>query len=518
MDKSTSGTQMKRRLSLISTAAQCWHNITGKEIDTPPMPKLGNSSSPRSSMCVSPADSADNVKEKQAPCSISQLDASLFEPIALVTPPKKRCMSETTFPTNSLISGNPSSFDFRPTDLQRMSSLQYANSGSMYNHLGQYSAGASHSSTEFMSHYAMATMPQHGFSLGTTTNVATTSSNKNSFEPISLRPPSAPAMPPVASRRRASLTNSHILDEFEPFLFGDNLLAQSRSSTNFSDDNSDSSRCPDLCASSSSLGTSTSSLLDDGNIIISTSDSFQENNYAKAEVEVMSASSKFKLKSLGTRMNKKRKHSNKIVTPSKSKVRAASSAASSSSSSPSEKDAQTRFKPFHEEKWNFHYCELLNFKKEHGHCLVPHTFPSKPHLARWVKRQRRQYKLRLEGNQNSTMTEERIKILNDVGFVWDSHEVIWNERFNQLVAYKEKVGHCRVPSYCKECPQLASWVKCQRRQYKLYFEDGKGSSMNEDRIRLLDSIGFIWEVHPGRKKKEENGAHYQHIASILMED
>jgi hypothetical protein len=66
---------------------------------------------------------------------------------------------------------------------------------------------------------------------------------------------------------------------------------------------------------------------------------------------------------------------------------------------------EKRFKAFHEEKWNEHLQQMCEFKSEHGHCLVPHTFPENQHLARWVKRQRRQYKLMLEGSKTSTMTQ-----------------------------------------------------------------------------------------------------------------
>jgi Helicase associated domain len=54
---------------------------------------------------------------------------------------------------------------------------------------------------------------------------------------------------------------------------------------------------------------------------------------------------------------------------------------------------QNRFKPFHEEKWSLRYKELLAFHKKHGHAAVPHTYPANPQLARWVKRQRRQFKV-----------------------------------------------------------------------------------------------------------------------------
>mmetsp|Transcript_691 Transcript_691/g.1061 ORF Transcript_691/g.1061 Transcript_691/m.1061 type:complete len:268 (-) Transcript_691:298-1101(-) len=161
-----------------------------------------------------------------------------------------------------------------------------------------------------------------------------------------------------------------------------------------------------------------------------------------------------------------------------------------------------RFKPVHEKKWNIYLEQLRDFKKTHGHCLVPHTFPENQHLARWVKRQRRQYKLMLKGQTSSNMTEERVDILNKEGFIWDSHDIIWRERFKQLFEYKNLYGHTRVPSSCcKGHPGLANWVKCQRRQHKLFLE-GKRSSISAERTQLLNDVGFIWEVNNKRSSED----------------
>jgi len=152
---------------------------------------------------------------------------------------------------------------------------------------------------------------------------------------------------------------------------------------------------------------------------------------------------------------------------------------------------QHRFKPFHEEKWSLRYKELLEFHKENGHAAVPHTYPANPQLARWVKRQRRQFKLRRD-NRQSTMTTERLDLLNSVGFIWDSHDVNWREKLDGLSQFRREHGHCNVPSNYRD-KKLATWVKCQRRQYKLYW-DGKPSAMNPERILELEKVGFEWEI------------------------
>jgi hypothetical protein len=139
-------------------------------------------------------------------------------------------------------------------------------------------------------------------------------------------------------------------------------------------------------------------------------------------------------------------------------------------------------------QWFGRYDELCHFYKEHGHCLVPHQ--DHPVLAQWVKRQRHQYKLKTTC-RHSTLTDEREAALEQLNFVWDSHEEIWDERFNELRSFKEVHGHCNVPTTFPEGPHLSIWVKCQRRQYKLYLTGSK-SNINPYRISKLNETGFVW--------------------------
>jgi hypothetical protein len=107
-----------------------------------------------------------------------------------------------------------------------------------------------------------------------------------------------------------------------------------------------------------------------------------------------------------------------------------------------------------------------------------------------VKRQRYQYRIKIEGKRSS-MTRERLEALQELGFTWDSHSVAWLERWRELAEFKQWYGHTNVPKKYPENSQLAIWVKCQRRRYKLYAA-GKKSSITPDRIELLNSLGFVF--------------------------
>jgi hypothetical protein len=150
-----------------------------------------------------------------------------------------------------------------------------------------------------------------------------------------------------------------------------------------------------------------------------------------------------------------------------------------------------RFRIYQNDQWNDRYQELKDFKAKHGHCLVPHNHlhQGSPALAQWVKRQRFQYKQSLQ-NKRTTITEERKRVLEELGFIWDSHAVAWEEKYQSLLTFEKQHGHVDVPSN-HEDKNLAIWIKCQRRQYKLLFQ-GRQSAMAKERISRLEAVQFNW--------------------------
>lgn len=145
---------------------------------------------------------------------------------------------------------------------------------------------------------------------------------------------------------------------------------------------------------------------------------------------------------------------------------------------------------YHDEKWNLHFNHLLAYKKINGHCRVPHTYDANPALSHWVKRQRYQHKCKLEGKVWN-ISESRIQKLNAIGFIWDAQELLWQTRFDELKDYRLQYGDCNVPYNFNENRKLPTWVKCQRRQYKLR-QMGKSSNMTKERIKKLQVLGFKW--------------------------
>lgn len=144
------------------------------------------------------------------------------------------------------------------------------------------------------------------------------------------------------------------------------------------------------------------------------------------------------------------------------------------------------------EPWGDMLERLRRFTAEHGHARVPQTFADDPKLGNWVSTQRYFYR-------KGRLSAERIKALNEMGFVWtiNPHAALgqtadifgdrWQTMLGELRSFREKFGHCRVPSGWEEDPRLANWVSVQRRMRKL-------QRLSPERISLLEALGFAWSV------------------------
>lgn len=90
----------------------------------------------------------------------------------------------------------------------------------------------------------------------------------------------------------------------------------------------------------------------------------------------------------------------------------------------------------YEKTWNERYNQLK--EKKQGESI-----PRDSQLGSWVKSQRQLYK-------KNKLSPERIKLLNEIGFEWECRKVVgWNERLEELKAYKQLNGNCNISTYGK---------------------------------------------------------------------
>jgi len=143
-------------------------------------------------------------------------------------------------------------------------------------------------------------------------------------------------------------------------------------------------------------------------------------------------------------------------------------------------------------RWNEFYEKLKAFKAEFGHCNASQTDtnPELKKLGVWLNTQRVLYKGRMSNGRFITMLPERIKLLEDIGVVWNKKDAEWEKGFEELKAYKAEYNHFNIP---QSQPSLYYRV----RRFRL-----KAELLSPTQKKKLDSIGFF-EAYPKAIKQNE---------------
>jgi len=135
--------------------------------------------------------------------------------------------------------------------------------------------------------------------------------------------------------------------------------------------------------------------------------------------------------------------------------------------------------------WEKRRMQLQKYREEYGHIRV--TRKQDRSLASFLIDQRKKYRLYQESPAASTLTEEKIKLLEDVGMEWDPLETRWQMKFDELELFSRDHGHCQVPVLYPENQSLGNWVLAQRSSKR----EGRLDREKEDQLL---SIGFVFDV------------------------
>lgn len=91
---------------------------------------------------------------------------------------------------------------------------------------------------------------------------------------------------------------------------------------------------------------------------------------------------------------------------------------------------------------------------------VPQHFPENRPLGIWVNKQRMAKRAKDDG-KSSSMTDDRVNLLEKVGFTWakPKGQAYWEEKFLELQAFSEKNRHCKIYFDKSNCSRaLYSWT------------------------------------------------------------
>jgi len=102
------------------------------------------------------------------------------------------------------------------------------------------------------------------------------------------------------------------------------------------------------------------------------------------------------------------------------------------------------------------------------------------------------------------MTPDRERRLIAIGFEWSAENprcVPWEVRFIELLEFVVENSHAQVPIKWERNIKLSNWVSAQRQEYKSK-QKGRYSRLTQDRIELLNNIGFVWEAQRGGSRRQ----------------
>lgn len=145
--------------------------------------------------------------------------------------------------------------------------------------------------------------------------------------------------------------------------------------------------------------------------------------------------------------------------------------------------------------WEKNYFAAKEYFADHGD-LLPSVTDKAYHgvkLGRWVA-QLRSY--RKSGICSAYLTDERIKLLDEIGMVWDVPDYLFEKNYAALLDYYKENGNADVPSYYVTADglRLGAWVFNIRNRKN---GSGKDAELTDEQIKRLDELGFSWD---GRHK------------------
>ena len=156
--------------------------------------------------------------------------------------------------------------------------------------------------------------------------------------------------------------------------------------------------------------------------------------------------------------------------------------------------------------WNKNYNLAKVYYEHYGNLEIPAKFKTTNGydldengiaLGIWIQTQRTNFK-------NNSLSEERIKSLENIGMIWKiDKKPYWVRNYNLAKAYYEHYGNLEIPANFKTINgyefdengiALGIWIQTQRKAYK-----GKGN-ISENQIKLLEDIEMIWFSNSLNKK------------------
>ncbi len=134
-------------------------------------------------------------------------------------------------------------------------------------------------------------------------------------------------------------------------------------------------------------------------------------------------------------------------------------------------------------QWYKCYELAEKYYNENGDLLIPRDYATADgcKLGNWISVQRKK-------NKDRSLEQEKTRLLNKIGMVWNTCELRWQECYNLLVDFYNTNGNVLVPLryVSKNDIKLGHWLSRQRTNYK-------EKKLSQERIELLEKVGMVWD-------------------------
>jgi len=144
--------------------------------------------------------------------------------------------------------------------------------------------------------------------------------------------------------------------------------------------------------------------------------------------------------------------------------------------------------------WEEFYGAACAYRKVQGNADIPMTWITADglRLGDWLRRQRVAYNA-------GDLSEERTALLEELGVVWHQLEESWMATYKEVKQRAAEQGHFAFEDHevTSHGVVLVNWCAAQRSRYR-------AGKVPENRVALLESIGFPWDAAQDRWMRRFN--------------
>ena len=146
--------------------------------------------------------------------------------------------------------------------------------------------------------------------------------------------------------------------------------------------------------------------------------------------------------------------------------------------------------------WTDRVHQLVDYRDAKGDTLVPKRYENNPGLANWVSKQRQQYRKFCANESPCSLTADKIRILDDIGFCWDASHRTYNQQDEEWWGCLEELktyspADSNIPGVLKK------FLREQRKEY-LMMCPGRHSMLDHRKVEALAA----WDVHWWKTSRE----------------